>query len=526
MTHYENWYHDNAKGRDVHIDYVWVYRNAADREAGENEVNGLDAPITRDVGKLALQLDTRTVWRLWSVDPLDWGPENSQRVISEDVEYFIDPTIGNDDNDGLTVETPFLTLNRALSVVDGAIIEAEFRVTILGPSDFTELNEFYRVDFHGEGRIVVDASGVDPVVVAGPFTVDTVAGVGGVTTNGVATATDLTITPDPSWAVNEHWGNFILMTSGNWEGYRIPIIENGSDFVRVAPDWFGWAPGDTFEIVREPVNVILDHELKLLNAPTNSVRATVQGFNFAGIRFIKTAGITGRVIELENTGATFSFCTIIPETEGGALFLDRTSLNFEAVPAGTFSGGPTFEDYFQLGFQIIPPQISDEFILVIMRSSYISSAYLSGEISLSDEEAIVYYSQLKGINFWNQANLWTDHLYIDRVPGSWKAGIAGSQGLSFLNNVYVHNAVGVYKNYQNGFCHCLWVEAGDIGTHDFILTNATVVQIGSDVASSGTVAAIRFNVDNSDHGLPENPGDVEAPDNDDGCRVTWPLTEW
>jgi len=188
-------------------------------------------------------------------DLLNWLMAGDTTV--EDRTFYVDPTAGSDVTGLGTVERPFASLEfLGYSLPDR--IEHEIRIN-LSAGDYTYFPDILlknKIVKNG-GRIIIDASGETYPLIAGTYTIAAVTNVGAVGPDGAALATDIQAVGAPGWAINGHSGNFIHFLDGACAGQVFGIFSNIADTVRIGVDWYGAAPGDTFNLVRCPARFLL-----------------------------------------------------------------------------------------------------------------------------------------------------------------------------------------------------------------------------------------------------------------------------
>jgi hypothetical protein len=203
-------------------------------------------------------------------------------------------------------------------------------------------------------------------VTAGPFTVGTVTGVGDKYL-GYETAVDLQVTGSPGWTVDAYYPQFIHVLTGNWAGYILPIWKNTTDTIRTFADWYGFAPGDTFNIVDCPVVIDTPDEVYLRG---NFAKV----FDFSGVAYreapstpvflmsgVKIRANTTRAkrnpFKIENIAAVFSFCSFINNDDTATEFnkcvcgIFNTVLNGQPLSSGDFDNS-SLTDWYAYAHQI------------------------------------------------------------------------------------------------------------------------------------------------------------------------------
>lgn len=204
-----------------------------------------------DIGNVLASLNVEHDSEIYDLfDLLNYLLAGSSTV--EDRQFWVDPINGSDATGIGSLTQPFASLE-FLKYSIPETVEHEIRVTLAAGtySQFPDLLLSGHL-FKGDGRIVIDASGSTYPVVAGPFTINAVSGVGPVGPDGASLATDVQAVGAPGWVVNAYHGSFIHFLDGALAGQVFGIYSNTADTIRMGVDWYGALPGDTFNIVSCP----------------------------------------------------------------------------------------------------------------------------------------------------------------------------------------------------------------------------------------------------------------------------------
>jgi hypothetical protein len=336
------------------------FRTEADRVAGTNEVNGITLADS-NIGQLAKQLDNGYYYELLTVTPsITWNQVTGgvRQKTTEDIDIYI-ATTGDDETGDGSQSTPYATFDRALREVQD--MDLRHKVTIHpAAGTYTDYPRYLEPKRGPGGRLIYDASGETYPVVAGPFTVQTVTGVGDPDTLGTELATDLQVSGAPGWSVDEHYGLLAQMLTGNWAGYFVPIWKNTADTIRTYYDWNTFQAGDTFNIVSCPVVIDIDHEIQMKYDTPGDDLFSQNGPNFlvAGVKFeIDTGDSFIPPMHLNGVSAIFSSCILRDvwdtDTTSIPLILRNSNVNWTAVPSGSFANS-NLETFFTHAFPILP----------------------------------------------------------------------------------------------------------------------------------------------------------------------------
>jgi len=280
-----------------------------------------------------------------------------------DLEWYIDPVSGSDESGDGSAAFPFKSF-ACLNLLP-PVIENEVKIRPKAGS-YSYFPTDPRFEFYGDGRINIDASGETYPVIAGPFTVNTVTPIGD-PYFGYEMANDVQVTGSPGWSVDEHYPYFIHMTSGNWAGYVLPIWKNTADTIRTYADWYGLAPGDTFNIVDCPIVIDVPDRIYWRG---NIAKA----FDFSGVAYreapatpvLLMCGVKIRAnatrakrnpFKVQDISAIFSFCSLINQDDTATEFnkcvlaVYNTILNNQPLDSSSFDN-TSLTDWYGYATQV------------------------------------------------------------------------------------------------------------------------------------------------------------------------------
>ena len=290
--------------------------------------------------------------------------DNDETV--SDMVFWVSP-VGSDDVGTGTITNPFRTpifLKDLLKKYKYINHEIKINIEPGTYDSFPDINISDHI-IKGNGRVVLDASiGTFPVI-EGPFTINTVTSPTPVGPLGANLATDIDTTAVPGWVVNEHAGNFIHFTSGLCSGQVHPIFKNTATTLRFDADWYGAAPGDTFNIVSCPAVFNIDETVMIKG--TFDTRLYFNSYTYlgipdppatpylflCGIEFKGNANLPTTVI-FDTIRAFISYTKInnnfVLDTNGVGLYLINCNINQSPIP--TIFSKTELNDWYVASFYV------------------------------------------------------------------------------------------------------------------------------------------------------------------------------
>lgn len=194
---------------------------------------------------------------------LDWleGTRLDEGVLYE---CYVDPSGGDDSNDGLTALTPLLTVPMALRKIGKRPLRNAVRIHLLG-GGADVLPDCIPIILEGEGSFMVIGD-VAPVLLETLEYVSTAPAGGSVNGYGGLRLTFTVGGGSPGWSDDGLMGQFLVFGAGSDRaGQAIPVARNGSDWIEVAdagigavgPEDYLVDPGVTVQ-QSYPVRVVID----------------------------------------------------------------------------------------------------------------------------------------------------------------------------------------------------------------------------------------------------------------------------
>lgn len=347
---------------NLHAPINLGYPNATDRENGANEVNGVTLTEAH-VGQWAKQLDDGTHWELLTFGPITWAPVGAstggvREPTTENMDVYLSPTGDDDTGDGSS-GAPYATFTRAWADVKDLRILHRARL-IPAAGVYNAFPDQLLLEIGPGGSAVMDASGEAYPVVAGPFTADTVDDVGPLDPFSGAMAYDITVDPDPSWAVDLHYGKFLYFHDGDSANMAYPIRKSTNYALRTFNSVYGFAPGDSFSIVSSPVVINVNHQVTIMNVGPSDT-STSEPSARLGIAGIEMRVATGDwwlpPMVLEGMNLFWSLGNLVDmwdtDHQSTPLVLRDSSVNWGLLPAGSFANAD-LEKYFGYSFAVLP----------------------------------------------------------------------------------------------------------------------------------------------------------------------------
>ena len=305
------------------------------------------------VGELNVAHDTE-IYQL--NDLLNWLLAGE--ATTQDRTFYVDPS-GSDETGLGTAARPFASLE-FLTYSLPRLINHEIRINLAAGNydyfpDFNLSNHIVK----GDGCIILDASGATYPVVEGTYTINTITAHTGLVGGFTAIANNINPVAGPGWIPDEHAGNFVHFRTGACAGQCYAIIHNTATDLRIGVDWFGAAPGDTFDIVTCPAVFNLTEKIIIngLSASMwNSGWAGIQGkpyapetsyINMAGIEFSFATDVQTCML-CTDINLFMTFCKIsgnYPDEYSCALRAKNCHINNNDVQASTFANNALSDWY-------------------------------------------------------------------------------------------------------------------------------------------------------------------------------------
>lgn len=222
------------------------YATAAARIAGSG------VPLEeRHVGKIALQEDKNSYWRLVQLTPcIKWARMSGVDETETDIEWTVDGVNGDDDTGNGAPTYPFATIGHAIKQVPHKV-DHEVRVLVLHdgtPGITTYTDTDVEIDFRigtngyftivGVGAPVVYATGI---VLTGRDDYDESAG-------------HRFSASGESWTANELQGRWLVPDDGSAAGYAVGILKNGTNDIYTSKIFHPAGIGDSCSIVSPSIS--------------------------------------------------------------------------------------------------------------------------------------------------------------------------------------------------------------------------------------------------------------------------------
>lgn len=481
-----------------------VFTNAANRIAGV--AVGSVTLEDRHVGKIALQEDNNSLWRCLQVNPtLKWARISGRDVSEADFEWVIDPINGNDATGDGTVTYPF----KSFACLDDLPLDGISHTYRIKPKagTYTYFPKELVINTVGEGRVIIDASAEAYVEDAiGELTLTSAAGIGNPAGFGVSTATKLTVS-GASWTNDQFYGKYVWTTGGNWTNYILDIHSNTNDDIVVGADWYGFAGGDTFKIVTEPVVIDVDHpilfrgssKLHLFISGTSMDSPLRPAFFMAGLRFKSAAKNPFR---FENLSMTHSFCTFWGESTDATsknMLSINCDHNFNEIPSDIFDV-TELEDYFAFGNLSIPLNGTPPTTNITcweVQNTDISQLGCRGAIRWEGESGKSSAFGIKAAKTESLGQFFNalEYFYLEQIGWDTPAIVVDRSNVSVVSLYSQHNE-GFVSCSSDGSASLLWLQGADplagsyaadlrYGSKIYILSNANATP-------SGAAGAIKF----------------------------------
>ncbi len=389
-----------------HVTYAEAFADEAARLAGTY--------VAADIGKSYLQSDTGVQYRLKSITPLLFVQETGIDKTTADMDIYLDDTAGLDTNNGKTVSTPFKTFTRVFEEFQDKQIGHVVKIHVVAGT-YTAFPSYLEFDFVPGGQIVIDGSNNTYPIIRSGNSIASFAGVGPPNVFGNELSTELTVSPSFPPGPGQYYGLFMDFLTGNYAGKILPIHtsgEIGSDTIHTMLDWYGFANGDTFNIVDCPVKIDVAHGITIKGntAHKRVINTTSMHFVAAGVEFKcgNAADASETPLFLENMSTAFPFCKLIDiydvDEFGIPLILNDTKFNMDFFTSGTLFDS-SLEDWLVNGTHVLARDAnfldaSDDLDVLISNQSFnggITRLFCRRKVFAVAQEVNILYSFVGGI---------------------------------------------------------------------------------------------------------------------------------
>lgn len=459
---------------------------------------------TRNLEKLYRQEDDSSIWRLDQITPnIKWSQVSGVRVTYENQTIYVNGASGNDTTGDGSITYPYKTLH-CLDDFDNRVLKHTIKV-IISAGTYTYFPATLNILHEKGGRLVLDGSGETWPVYAGPFTLDSVAGVGEVYPGCAALATDLVVTA-AGWEVDEFFKKSINVLTGAQAGGVFQVFKNTTDTIRTSMDWFGFDAGDTIEIVTEPVVIETATTTTIKGSGPGAFLAPAFPFHednslwMAGIRFVSDAG--ENPVEFIDLGAVITACSFVDEYAGldrsAGLRLYHSSINMTYGDPSTFLNPLFGSDYYVHPFTSIAnhPGAEDQWADIQANNSNVLYACCRRSVDVIGAE-YRYFAEImcSGVGVWGGTYSTLDFTYIEQIGFNQEAIII-YYGNVAIWAVHVEKAQRALKIGLAANVSADWLQANTVNiTEDYavvLLRNSNLVVQSSDVNAMGQIGALIF----------------------------------
>lgn len=497
------------------------YNSYADLKAGA----GLTADM---VGHIGLLRSDNSLWKCEQFTPcIKWSRVTGNDITYQDEIWYVNLDTGNDDTGNGDVSFPFQSLHCLDKLVNTSVLH-DIKIRMSASDSYDYFPSFLLHKTFEGGRIILDPSGETFPVIESGLVVGSVSGVGDAYA-GYETATDVTVTPSPSWTPNEHYPRFIHIKTGNYAGYCLPIFKHDADTIRTSSNWWGLAPGDTFDIVRPPVRITIPGDITIRgnSGDYNEFRGgTVKEaphtptLLMAGIelRYNGTRELFGP-LKVEKCCLVANFCIFMNEYwEGGnnvdVGYLERSVLNAQEIPA-TFDHS-ALDDWYDFHLWIATHENEphhEAYPDILLKDSVAFGICTRGALGVHSRT-----SSLAGGHFAYclAGGIWKDALgqtsctsvFIEQVdypvPSQGVVIRSNAGGSLTLDGVYVFNGKQLLKLEDGGSMYASWLKCTVANiVNDYALQmdeNSTfIITDAANVTALGQVGAVDFLFSNTQH---------------------------
>ena len=434
------------------------------------------------------------------------GPGDSVAGLFGNISWYLDPINGDDTNDG-SEDYPFASF-RCLNLLPEKI-EHDVRIRpAAGTYDYfprrvnvKNERDTYVLETDG-GRLIIDASGETYPVVAGPYTIDTVVGIGPASPTGVPMATTVTVTGSPGWATDGHWGKWAHFTSGARIGRMVPIYSNAADTFETISNGMGIVSGDTFNIVEEPIFIDVDHYITFEG---NQRSPNPAGLYMAGVRF-RTQGPDYAAygdISFVDIGAVVPFCSF----RSAGVSARSSSLNSLPAPSGTFDNAVLNAQWDNSDACIINttdgvPLPSYGRSLNTYESCSIKGVCCRGGISVSGAMGGAIANILcYGLELYGSTAVSITDIFVHQI-GFADTALTLHDGYNYLWSAYIDVAGKALEVSNGAGVRTIWLRSNSI-IDDYAVVMRAFSRIrnigGANVDAVGAVGAIEFQISGTTH---------------------------
>jgi hypothetical protein len=519
-------YHDELGPGKNHIEHYFPY---VDQTARENDTSMQE----REIGNLALVESDNTIWRLKQITPcIVWefvsGPDETYK----DFDIYLDPIAGDDLTGNGSASYPYKTFTRAFEDVPYWI---KHKIRILpAAGTYTEFPTTVINRYTDSGKLIIDASGETYPVSAGPFTVNTVSGVGGAVPAGYSLATDLQVSGSPGWSTDQWYGKYIHVLTGNWAGYVLPIWKNTTDTIRTYADHYTFSNGDTFNIVDCPVYININNRVFVSG---DSERLTddydpLDQDSPSSPHFL-VSGVKIRIdkrepIIIKDVVSVMSFCNIIEgydtDSDTFSLKLYNVSLNKEIIPSDSF-GNNSLADQKAYSVNILPidgavPLSQGNGLLI--KNTDLGPMLCRLSIFVANGRKMSFGAVFCGkITSGEKAIISIRDSFIEQINYSTTALVA-SRSFIEIHTIYIITGSYAISASERSSIAAYWLKGSIGGAYTlFIMTGSYFTRFDTDVSALGTSGAVYFFFDSSTHATWPTTGNSY----DDGVG-TWVIAKY
>lgn len=514
--------HDLLQPKKNHVSYGLRYPNQTAMELGQGEIDG-QVLEDRHLGKTARIMDTGRMATLIQHTPtIIWQLQDAASPMLDDQEVHIAPTGDDVTGDG-TVGAPFKTFTRALQVIENKVVTKIFKIKPASGT-YTEFPETNLIDPRISGQVVIDASGLTYPVVAGPFTVGTIAGVGDINPFGNYLATDLSPTPVPSWSVDQFYGKFLHFTSGNYANQILPMWKNTEDTIRTKIDLLDFQVGDTFNVVDCPVRVEVDHPIFFqgLNSGYSSIDYLHPQLVIAGVHFKIDVGSTDVYpFLLDNISAVMTYCNIVDmwagDNFGIPLTVQHGKLNFDFLLTGLLDNSE-LEGWTEYCIQVFSnagasPTVEgiDVLILDSKFADGVNAVYCRRHVFGAGPSLYLLYSMCGGLMNslydYSQSVIasatWVATVFIEQIDYNWIALNISNNSVDIVE-LYIAKCGRAVNLYGHSFINSIWFKGAGINSaYALKIEKASSfhIALAADFSLMGTTGAIEWGFDGTNEAL-------------------------
>lgn len=443
------------------------------------------------------------------------GPDGDET--QHDIDIYLDAVNGSDETGNGTQSLPFKDFPRAFLDIPYKI---RHRVRFFPSTGTYTFPQEFSYDWFDQGRTIIDASHNAWEVLAGPFTVGSVTDVTPPTNWGVSMVTDIQASGTPGWTTDQYYGRHMRITSGFASGYVIPIQQNTSDTIRTYPNWYVVQPGDTFEIVKEPVIIAVDHGIHfkgnslLFEDVFGAVVSSPYKPHFlcCGLRFEVNPSGNGHNFIFEKIVPVFSFCSLVVNNDRVGAQVFNASINNREIPLDTFTE-TTLSDWFWYSLNVLseggerPSSSGRDFEVISGELGPMScSRYI---VSRGGSNNRYYFFLCGGYGSTSLAVNFVDSVFVEQI-GYLEEGMS-VEGFDYISSIYIERSGKPIEMRHGGWGRISWLK-GNAGN---ITASYTL-----EIARGGRFNIISSNVDLIVSGVAVNFTDPVP----DVTYATWPTS--